>query len=99
MLPGFLASLKGRVLRLASFILGGFLILSLSLLDNPCASASLIPAGKPHAIPAFARKYSMPCSSCHEAWPKLSPFGQQFNDNGYQMGNERDTPIYQSPSY
>ncbi|HEX8836025.1 MAG TPA: hypothetical protein VF748_03750, partial [Candidatus Acidoferrum sp.] len=51
------------------------------------------------AIPAFARKYGMPCSSCHEAWPKLSPFGQQFKDNGYQMGNERDAPIYQNPSY
>jgi hypothetical protein len=52
-----------------------------------------------HAIPAFARKYGMPCSSCHEAWPKLSPFGQQFKDNGYQMGNERDAPIYQHPAY
>jgi hypothetical protein len=41
----------------------------------------------------------MPCSSCHEAWPKLSPFGQQFKDNGYQMGNERDAPIYQHPAY
>jgi hypothetical protein len=41
----------------------------------------------------------MPCSSCHEAWPKLSPFGQQFKDNGYQMGNDRDAPIFQSPAY
>ncbi|HEV2103518.1 MAG TPA: hypothetical protein VGR58_12135 [Candidatus Acidoferrum sp.] len=41
----------------------------------------------------------MPCSSCHEAWPKLSPFGQQFKDNGYQMGNDRDAPIFQNPSY
>lgn len=51
------------------------------------------------ALPAFARKYGMPCSSCHEAWPKLSPFGQQFKDNGYQMGNDRDAPIFQNPSY
>jgi len=51
------------------------------------------------ALPAFARKYGMPCSSCHEAWPKLSPFGQQFKDNGYQMGNDRDAPIFQSPAY
>ena len=56
-----------------------------------CSSAS--------ALPAFARKYGMPCSSCHEAWPKLSPFGQQFKDNGYQMGNDRDAPIFQNPSY
>ena len=51
------------------------------------------------ALPAFARKYGMPCSSCHEAWPKLSPFGQQFKDNGYQMGNDRDAPIFQNPAY
>jgi hypothetical protein len=52
-----------------------------------------------NALPAFARKYGMPCSSCHEAWPKLSPFGQQFKDNGYQMGNDRDAPIFQNPAY
>ena len=51
------------------------------------------------AIPAFARKYGLPCSACHQAWPMLSPFGQQFKDNGYQLGNDRDSPIYQSPAY
>src|SRR3974377_1805762 len=59
----------------------------------------LIPSAPANALPAFARKYGMPCSSCHEAWPKLSPFGQQFKDNGYQMGNDRDAPIFQSPAY
>jgi len=29
----------------------------------------------------------------------LSPFGQQFKDNGYQMGNERDAPIFQQAAY
>lgn len=52
-----------------------------------------------HAIPAFARKYGLPCSACHEAWPMLSNFGQTFKDNGYQLGNDRDAPIYQQPSY
>ena len=51
------------------------------------------------AIPAFARKFGMPCSACHEAWPKLNNFGQVFKDNGYQMGNDRDSPIYKDPSY
>jgi hypothetical protein len=59
----------------------------------------LLSCSSADAIPAFARKYGMPCSSCHEAWPKLSPFGQQFKDNGYQMGNDRDAPIFQSPAY
>jgi len=52
-----------------------------------------------HAIPAFARKYGLPCSACHEAWPKLNSFGQKFKDEGYQLMNERDAPIYQNPSY
>jgi hypothetical protein len=58
-------------------------------------------AGMPSAygIPAFARKYGLPCSACHEAWPMLNNFGQTFKDNGYQLGNERDAPIYQQPAY
>src|SRR5437868_984587 len=51
------------------------------------------------AIPAFARKYGLPCSACHEAWPKLNVFGQTFKDNGYQLMNDRDSPIWQNPAY
>jgi hypothetical protein len=51
------------------------------------------------AIPAFARKYNMPCSACHTAWPELNAFGQRFKDNGYQLGNDRDSPIWVNPSY
>ncbi len=43
-----------------------------------------------HAIPAFARKYGLRCSACHEAWPMLNYFGQKFKDNGYQLMNDRD---------
>jgi len=60
----------------------------------------LITASQPsHAIPAFARKYGLPCSACHIGWPILNTFGQQFRDNGYQLGNDRDSPIYQNPAY
>src|ERR1700721_3502108 len=52
-----------------------------------------------YGIPAFARKYGLRCSACHEAWPMLNNFGQTFKDNGYQLGNERDAPIYQDPGY
>jgi len=51
------------------------------------------------AFPAFARKYGLPCSACHEAWPMLNIFGQTFKDNGYQLMNDRDSPIWQNPSY
>jgi len=56
-------------------------------------------AGSAYGIPAFARKYGLPCSACHEAWPMLNNFGQTFKDNGYQLGNDRDAPIYQDPGY
>src|SRR5437660_6982891 len=52
-----------------------------------------------NALPAFARKYGLRCSACHEAWPMLNYFGQKFKDNGYQLMNDRDSPIWQNPSY
>jgi hypothetical protein len=54
---------------------------------------------KAAAIPAFARKYGVPCSTCHTAWPELNYFGMAFRDRGYQLGNDRDSPIWQNPSY
>lgn len=79
----------GSRIRCGTALSGSIVLLFAALFG--CSSAS--------GLPAFARKYGMPCSSCHEAWPKLSPFGQQFKDNGYQMGNDRDAPIFQSPAY
>jgi len=60
---------------------------------------SLAGARTASAIPAFAKKTGLRCSACHEAWPKLNAFGQAFRDNGYQIGNERDSPRYLSPLY
>jgi hypothetical protein len=56
-------------------------------------------ASSAQALPAFARKYGLRCSACHEAWPMLNYFGQKFKDNGYQLMNDRDAPIWQNPSY
>jgi hypothetical protein len=74
---------------IASSIVFAALLAALMFADSPSAGA----------IPAFARKYGMPCSACHEAWPKLNNFGQTFKDNGYQLGNDRDAPIFQQPAY
>ena len=52
-----------------------------------------------HGLPAFARKYGLRCSACHESWPMLNYFGQKFKDNGYQLMNDRDAPIWQNPGY
>ena len=61
----------------------------------------LVLSGSPsaNALPAFARKYGLRCSACHESWPMLNYFGQKFKDNGYQLMNDRDAPIWQNPGY
>ncbi|MGA7905875.1 MAG: hypothetical protein WCA16_00615 [Candidatus Sulfotelmatobacter sp.] len=63
------------------------------------ALGTLLVGESAYGIPAFARKYGLPCSACHEAWPMLNNFGQTFKDNGYQLGNGRDAPVYQEPAY
>ena len=73
------------------------LVVAIVLGDTPAAYT--LPIHKVVAIPAFARKYGLPCSACHTAWPKLNNFGMTFRDNGYQLMNDRDSPIYQNPSY
>jgi hypothetical protein len=63
------------------------------------AAAAILVPGRAGAIPAFARKYNVACSACHEAWPKLNDFGQLFRDNGYRMNREKDNPVTQSGPY
>ncbi len=82
---------------LVSFLSGLVLIGGLAL--ETCEQAYALPVYKVHAIPAFARKYGLECSACHTAWPELNSFGIAFRDRGYQLGNDRDAPIYQDLSY
>ena len=51
------------------------------------------------AIPAFARKYSLRCTACHEEWPVLNDFGRNFRDNGYQLRLGRDDAVTADPGY
>jgi hypothetical protein len=52
------------------------------------------------AYPGFARKYSpdsaslftfMPCAGCHDTFPKLTPFGRRFKENGFRMDGDTTT--------
>src|SRR6202021_2673683 len=75
--------------RVGSVLAAAFALIFLILGATPSANA----------IPAFARKYGLRCSACHESWPMLNFFGQKFKDNGYQLMNDRDAPIWQNPGY
>ena len=52
---------------------------------------------KAQAIPAFARKYGVACNVCHvPGFPKLNDFGNQFREQGYQIGSDNDLPTHES---
>jgi hypothetical protein len=72
---------------------------SLSAVSLILVSIVLTCSQPANALPAFARKYGLRCSACHESWPMLNYFGQKFKDNGYQLMNDRDAPIWQNPGY
>lgn len=38
-----------------------------------------------NAIPAFARKNSISCNACHNAWPALNQTGRAYKENGYRF--------------
>jgi hypothetical protein len=45
------------------------------------------------AIPAFARKYNMSCTTCHSPFPKLKAYGDEFAGNGFVL-SDQDAPRY-----
>lgn len=38
-----------------------------------------------NALPQFAIRYGLPCSTCHTMAPRLTPFGYKFYRNGYRI--------------
>ncbi|MGB5139770.1 MAG: hypothetical protein WBP29_14650, partial [Candidatus Zixiibacteriota bacterium] len=45
------------------------------------------------AIPAFARKYNMSCTTCHDPFPRLKAYGDEFAGNGFVL-KEKDAARY-----
>jgi len=37
------------------------------------------------AVPAFARKHKLSCTTCHAPFPRLKPFGEEFAARGFRM--------------
>ena len=86
---GMQSRIGGKSTRFQHFLAFALVLVFLILSGNQNANA----------LPAFARKYGLRCSACHESWPMLNYFGQKFKDNGYQLMNDRDAPIWQNPGY
>ncbi len=56
----------------------------------------LLAAGDAGAIPAFARKYRMSCTTCHAPFPRLKPYGEEFAARGFRLepGQEPARAVY-----
>ena len=58
-------------------------------------ACGLIAAALPQeaeAIPAFARKYKLSCSTCHSMVPKLKEYGEEFAGNAFQLPDAPEPP-------
>lgn len=73
-----------RKLTLGSLLLFTFIIMFLTI---------LMPSDEAQAIPAFARKYSMSCTTCHAPYPRLKEYGDEFAGNGFTL-KDKDAPRY-----
>lgn len=52
--------------------------------------------GESFAVPSFARKYRVSCSTCHNVYPQLNAFGRLFRAKGYRMPG-RDERFVRDP--
>lgn len=46
------------------------------------------------AIPAFARRHKISCTTCHAPIPKLKPYGDEFAGNGFIMKEDEKARDY-----
>lgn len=46
------------------------------------------------AIPAFARRHKISCTTCHAPFPKLKPYGAEFAGNGFIMKEDEKARDY-----
>ena len=68
---------RSGVFALALFLCSGILV----MLSPPA-----------WAVPAFARRYGTPCSTCHTSWPALNSTGMYFKLSGYRRLNASTGP-------
>src|SRR2546422_5214343 len=90
------AGVKGRDTTMSNRAIRGLVVCLLALIGLFTYEIScLLP--KANAIPAFARKYGVPCNVCHvPGFPKLNDFGNTFRDQGYQFGEDVDLPTHEN---
>ncbi len=56
-----------------------------SILSLAAAIVAILAPSDAGAIPAFARRYRVSCTTCHAPFPKLKPFGDEFAGRGFGL--------------
>lgn len=56
------------------------------------AAAAVCAWSRAEAIPAFARKHQLSCSTCHAPFPRLKPYGEEFAARGFRMEDPSQEP-------
>jgi len=51
-------------------------------------------SGDLFGMPAFARKYKMSCKTCHEPFPHLNAFGEEFAGDGFVLKDQEAPRSY-----
>ena len=57
-----------------------------------CSTLFITPES--NAIPAFARRYKVSCTTCHAPIPKLKPYGDEFAGNGFFIKEDEKARDY-----
>lgn len=69
----------------ASWRIGAALAVGLTVFGGATEQAA--------ALPSFARQTGQTCSTCHTAFPQLTPYGRRFKLGGYTAGGGIDTEL------
>ncbi|HMB71291.1 MAG TPA: hypothetical protein VKU85_18415 [bacterium] len=54
------------------------------------AAFVLLAATDAAAVPAFARKYRISCTTCHAPFPRLKAYGDEFAGRGFRMEEDQE---------
>ncbi len=68
-------------------------IVAVTILAMAATVIALIQNDELFAIPAFARKYNMSCTTCHAPFPLLKDYGDEFAGNGFVL-KDKDATRY-----
>lgn len=69
-------------------------IVAATILAMAATVIALIQNDELFAIPAFARKYNMSCTTCHAPFPLLKDYGDEFAGNGFVFKDKEATRYY-----